>query len=271
MIARYISIDCFSTSGREAHRLDDVEDLAGPLDRGVVLLLQQAVGVVRLDQADVRHRAIVTTAASARLLESAVRVPRHCGPVQFPCTEASMSGIVWIIYIAILVAVIAGWWMLFTKAGEAGWKSIIPIWNLLIILKIVGREWWWIILFLIPARRPRHLDHCLARSREELRSRHRVRHRPGVPRLHLRPDPRLRQRHLQGAGQRDDRLGRQGRSDPGRSCTAEARPDGRASVSSADLRPGQARPGSPRDRDRGRRLCPPRSSAPARRGAGSRT
>ena len=42
-----------------------------------------------------------------------------------------MSGIVWIIYIAIIVAVIAGWWMLFTKAGEAGWKSIIPIWNIL--------------------------------------------------------------------------------------------------------------------------------------------
>jgi len=61
-----------------------------------------------------------------------------------------VSGIVWIIYLAIIIAVIAGWWMLFQKAGEAGWKSIIPIWNLLIILKIVGREWWWIILFLIP-------------------------------------------------------------------------------------------------------------------------
>jgi len=61
-----------------------------------------------------------------------------------------MSGIVWIIYIAIIVAVIAGWWMIFTKAGEAGWKSIIPIWNTLVILKMVGREWWWIILLIIP-------------------------------------------------------------------------------------------------------------------------
>ena len=40
--------------------------------------------------------------------------------------------------------------MIFTKAGEAGWKSIIPIWNLIMLLKIVGREWWWIILLLIP-------------------------------------------------------------------------------------------------------------------------
>ncbi len=40
--------------------------------------------------------------------------------------------------------------MMFTKAGEAGWKSIIPIYNLIVLLKIVGREWWWVILFLIP-------------------------------------------------------------------------------------------------------------------------
>ena len=49
-----------------------------------------------------------------------------------------------------IVAFIAGLWMVFTKAGEDGWKSIIPIWNVLILLKIVGREWWWIILMLIP-------------------------------------------------------------------------------------------------------------------------
>ena len=41
---------------------------------------------------------------------------------------------------------IAGLWMMFEKAGEAGWKAIIPIWNTLVILKIVGRAWWWIIL-----------------------------------------------------------------------------------------------------------------------------
>ncbi len=61
-----------------------------------------------------------------------------------------MSGIVWIIYLAIIVAVIAGWWKIFTKAGEAGWKSIIPIYNFIVILKIVGRDWWWVILMLIP-------------------------------------------------------------------------------------------------------------------------
>ncbi len=61
-----------------------------------------------------------------------------------------MNGITWIIYIAVYVLVVAGWWMMFTKAGEEGWKAIIPIWNFLIVLKIVGRDWWWIILAIIP-------------------------------------------------------------------------------------------------------------------------
>jgi hypothetical protein len=61
-----------------------------------------------------------------------------------------MNGIWWIIYFAFIIAVIAGWWMMFEKAGEAGWKSIIPIYNIIILLKIVGRDWWWVLLMLIP-------------------------------------------------------------------------------------------------------------------------
>ena len=61
-----------------------------------------------------------------------------------------MNGFLVFIYIAIIVAVIAGYWCVFTKAGEAGWKSIIPIWNIIVLLRIIGRPVWWIILFLIP-------------------------------------------------------------------------------------------------------------------------
>jgi hypothetical protein len=56
----------------------------------------------------------------------------------------------WIVYLALAVLVIAGWWMIFTKAGEAGWKAIIPIYNFIVLMKIIGREWWWVILALIP-------------------------------------------------------------------------------------------------------------------------
>lgn len=61
-----------------------------------------------------------------------------------------MSDVLILIYVAIIVVVIAGFWQVFTKAGEAGWKSIIPIWNILVLLRIIGRPWWWILLLLIP-------------------------------------------------------------------------------------------------------------------------
>ena len=48
------------------------------------------------------------------------------------------------------VIMIIAYWKVFTKAGEAGWQSIIPIWNVIVILKIAGRPWWWLLLMLIP-------------------------------------------------------------------------------------------------------------------------
>jgi hypothetical protein len=61
-----------------------------------------------------------------------------------------MNGVVVIIYLAVIVLIIAGNWMVFTKAREEGWKSIIPIWNTIVLLRIIGRPWWWIILLIIP-------------------------------------------------------------------------------------------------------------------------
>ena len=55
-----------------------------------------------------------------------------------------------IIYLAIIVAVIAGMWKMFTKAGQPGWACLVPIYNAYIMLKIVGRPGWWLILMFIP-------------------------------------------------------------------------------------------------------------------------
>src|SRR4051794_7794329 len=41
-------------------------------------------------------------------------------------------------------------WVVFNKAGEAGWQALIPIWNTLVLLKITGKPWWWILLFWVP-------------------------------------------------------------------------------------------------------------------------
>ena len=47
-------------------------------------------------------------------------------------------------------SIIASLWKVFTKAGEPGWAAIIPIYNTIVMLKIVGRPLWWLVLMLIP-------------------------------------------------------------------------------------------------------------------------
>ena len=61
-----------------------------------------------------------------------------------------MIGIILLFYIAIVVLMIASMWKIFTKAGQPGWAAIIPIYNLYILLKIVGKPGWWLVLFIIP-------------------------------------------------------------------------------------------------------------------------
>lgn len=55
-----------------------------------------------------------------------------------------------IIWLALVVLVIAGFWKTFVKAGKPGWGSIIPIYNVILLLEIAGKPIWWIILMFIP-------------------------------------------------------------------------------------------------------------------------
>lgn len=52
--------------------------------------------------------------------------------------------------LAVLVAVIAGTWKAFEKAGEPGWASLVPIYNVYVMLKIGGNPGWYLLLFLVP-------------------------------------------------------------------------------------------------------------------------
>jgi hypothetical protein len=63
---------------------------------------------------------------------------------------AGGGAVILLIQLAILVVVIAGMWKVFTKAGQPGWAAIIPIFNVYILCKIVGRPWWWVVLCFIP-------------------------------------------------------------------------------------------------------------------------
>ena len=54
------------------------------------------------------------------------------------------------IMLAIVVGVIAGIWKAFVKAGQPGWAVLVPIYNIVVMLRIAGRPVWWLLLMFIP-------------------------------------------------------------------------------------------------------------------------
>jgi len=58
--------------------------------------------------------------------------------------------IVALIYLAVVILLLVSVWKIFTKAGHPGWASLVPIYNVYILLKIAGRPGWWLLFFLIP-------------------------------------------------------------------------------------------------------------------------
>ena len=54
------------------------------------------------------------------------------------------------VWLALMILIIASVWIVFTKAGQPGWAILIPIYNAIVYLRIAGKPWWWLLLFLIP-------------------------------------------------------------------------------------------------------------------------
>ena len=52
--------------------------------------------------------------------------------------------------LALIIFVVVSIWKTFSKAGKPGWASIIPIYNIYIVVKMAKRPWWWLLLLLIP-------------------------------------------------------------------------------------------------------------------------
>lgn len=53
-------------------------------------------------------------------------------------------------FLACLVLAIVAEWMIFMKAGEKGWKSLIPIYNTYTLVRIADGNGWKFLLLLVP-------------------------------------------------------------------------------------------------------------------------
>ncbi len=77
-----------------------------------------------------------------------------------PYTTAASSAagpLVWVMVIimlilsfAVMAVVLASMWRMFTKAGKPGWAALIPIYNTVVLMQIIGRPEWWVLLLFVP-------------------------------------------------------------------------------------------------------------------------
>lgn len=77
--------------------------------------------------------------------------PTSSSTADIATLSAALSGVIMVvslISLAIVVVQIIGLWKMFTKAGEPGWKAIIPIYNAVILFKISGLSPWLLLICL---------------------------------------------------------------------------------------------------------------------------
>jgi uncharacterized protein DUF5684 len=70
-------------------------------------------------------------------------------------TSDAVSGALLVTFVVAFVAltyVLAAipYFAIFTKAGQPGWAGFVPIYNWVILMRVIGRPDWWVVLLLIP-------------------------------------------------------------------------------------------------------------------------
>ena len=57
----------------------------------------------------------------------------------------------WFIFILIIQVIHGlGTWKLYIKAGRQAWEAFVPVYNAVVLMKIINRSWWWVILLFLP-------------------------------------------------------------------------------------------------------------------------
>ena len=65
--------------------------------------------------------------------------------------STGLTGVLFLlVFLAVCVAIIASVWIVFTKAGQPGWASIVPFYNMVVLCQIAGKPGWWFLLLCIP-------------------------------------------------------------------------------------------------------------------------
>ena len=55
-----------------------------------------------------------------------------------------------VFFLAVQIIHFLGTWKLYQAAGRKSWEAAIPVYNSIVLMKIIGRPTWWTILLFIP-------------------------------------------------------------------------------------------------------------------------
>lgn len=64
-------------------------------------------------------------------------------------TDPALAYTIIIGALALAVIAIIGIWKVFQKAGEPGWAAIVPIYNVIILVKVAKKPGWWAAVILL--------------------------------------------------------------------------------------------------------------------------
>lgn len=72
-------------------------------------------------------------------------------PTTTVANEGALAGLMaflaglWILMLVLLVFYVVCMWKIFVKAGKPGWAALVPIYNVYVLMQIIGKPWWWML------------------------------------------------------------------------------------------------------------------------------
>ncbi len=86
------------------------------------------------------------------LMKKALEMQKSAMPQQGDAVQKKPVNPFAVLMIILIVSllIVVSQWVIFERAGRAGWKSLIPLYNMYVMMEISGKPGWWTFLLLVP-------------------------------------------------------------------------------------------------------------------------
>lgn len=77
----------------------------------------------------------------------------YTAPIAFSMTTlllSSLTSLLLQIFLLFVIIAMEAQWKIYKKAGKEGWATLVPIYNIVVLLEIVEKPVWWILFLMIP-------------------------------------------------------------------------------------------------------------------------